>query len=170
MARQPLCGHDHEEEEEEEVEEEGFAEVLVKGVMEGVGISPAAFCFFLPLLRASMFHPWTDASSSSLTQKPCGIRSLEWTAAKWADMMYNQTVVVHGGQFSDQLVQGLALVAVGSRLQQIADGCDEQELTATTVYLRVERVCNGKRIVHSSRDKKKPQMLAQDRPACPSMW
>ena len=32
-----------EEEEEEEEEEEGLAEVLVKGLMEGVGISPATF-------------------------------------------------------------------------------------------------------------------------------
>jgi hypothetical protein len=96
--------------------------------------------------------------------------SLGWTAAKWAAMLYNQTVVVHRGQFTGRLVQGLALVAVDIRLQQIADGCDGQELTATTIRLRVERVCNGKRIVHSSRDPQKPQMLAHDRSACPSMW
>ena len=52
----------------------------------------------------------------------------------------------------------------------LSDGCDGQELTATTICLRVERVCNGKRIVHSSRDPKKPQMLAHNRLACPSMW
>ena len=62
-----------EEEEGEEEEEEGLVEVLVKGVMEGVGISPATFCFFLPLFKASMLHPRTDASSSSVTRRPCGM-------------------------------------------------------------------------------------------------
>ena len=55
--------------------------------MEGVGISPATFCFFLPLFGALMFHPWTDASSSSVTRRPCGMGSLGWTAAKWAEVL-----------------------------------------------------------------------------------
>ena len=79
---------EEEEEKEEEEEEEGLAEVLVKGVMEGVGISPATFCFFLPLFRASALRPRTDASSSSVTGRPCGMGSLGCTAAKWAAMLY----------------------------------------------------------------------------------
>ena len=92
------CREEEEEEEEEDVEEEELlllAEVLVKGVMEGVGISPATFCLFDPLSRAPMFHPRTDASSSSVTQRPCGMGSLGWRATKWAATQYNQTVVVH---------------------------------------------------------------------------
>ena len=77
--------------------------------------------------------------------------SLEWRVAKWAAILYNQTVVVHWGQFTGRLVQGLALVAVDIRPQGIADGCDGQELTATTMRFRVDQDCNGKRIVHSSR-------------------
>ena len=38
-------------EEGKEEEEEELAEVVVKGVIEGVDISPATFCFFLPLFR-----------------------------------------------------------------------------------------------------------------------
>ena len=55
---------DVEEEEEEEEEEELLLLValLVKGVMDGVGMSLATFCFFVPLSRALMFHPRTDAS------------------------------------------------------------------------------------------------------------
>ena len=154
----------------EEEEEEQLAEVLAKGVMEGVSISLATFCFFLLLFMALMFHLRTDASSSSVTGRPCGMGSLGWMAAKWAAMLYNQTVVVHWGQFTGRLVQGLALVAIDIRLQQIADGCDGQELTATTICLRVEHVCNGKRIVHSSCDPQNPQILVHGRPACPSMW
>ena len=91
---------DEEEEEEQgdEEEEEGLAEVLVKGVLQGVGISRATFCFFLPLLRASMFHPRTYASSSSVTRRPCGMGLLGWMAAKSAATLYNQAVVVHRGQ------------------------------------------------------------------------
>ena len=85
-------------------------------------------------------------------------------------ILYNQNVVVHGGQFTGRLVQGLALVAVDIRAQEIADGCDGQELPATTMRFRVDRDCNGKRIVHSSRAPQKPQILAHDRAACPSMW
>ena len=145
-------------------------EVLVKGVMEGVGVSPATFCLFDPLLRAPTFHPQTDDSSSSVTRRPRGMGSLGWRAAKRAAILYNQTVVVHWGQFTGQLVQGLALVAVDIRLQKIADGYDGQELTATTMQFRVDQDCNGKRIVHSSRAPQKPQILARDQAACPSMW
>ena len=165
-----VVDEEEEEEEVEEEEEEELAEVLVKGVIEGVGISPATFCFFLPLFRASMFHLRTDASSSSVTRRPCEKGSLGWTGANWAAMLYNQAVVVQRGQFTGRLVQGLALVAVDIRLQRIADGCDGQELTASTIRLRVERDCDGKRIVHSSRDPQNQQMLAHDRSACPSMW
>ena len=83
----------------------------MKVVMEGVGVSPATFCLFDPLLRAPTFHPRTDASSSSVTRRPGGIGSLGWRAAKWAAILYNQTVVVHWGQFTGRLVQGLALAA-----------------------------------------------------------
>ena len=96
--------------------------------------------------------------------------SLGWRAAKWAAILYNQTVVVHWGQFTGRLVQGLALVSFDIRAQEIADGCDGQELTATTMRFRVDRDCNGKRIVHSSRAPQKPQILAHDRATCPSMW
>ena len=41
----------------------------MKAVMEGVGVSPATFCLFDPLLRAPTFHPRTDASSSSGPQQ-----------------------------------------------------------------------------------------------------
>ena len=161
-----------EEEDEEEQDEELLllAEVMVKVVMEGVGTSPATFCLFDPLFRAPMFHLRTHASSSSVTRMPCGMGSLEWRAAKWAVILYNQTMVVHCGQFAGWWVQGLALVAVDIRLQEIADGCDGQELTTTTMRLRVDRDCNGKRIVHSSRAPQKLQILAHDRATCPSMW
>ena len=59
--------HDDKDEDEEEEELLLLAEVLVKGVMEGVGVSPATFCLFNPLSRAPTFHPRTDASSSSVT-------------------------------------------------------------------------------------------------------
>ena len=71
-----------EEEEEEEEQEEGLVELLVKGAMEGVG-----HFLLLPLFRASMLHPRTDAPSSSVTRRPCGMVSLGWTAAKWAAML-----------------------------------------------------------------------------------
>ena len=161
---------DDDDEDEDEEEEELVLLAVVKGVMEGVGVSPATFCLFDPLLRAPTFHPRTDASSSSVTRRPCGMGSLGWRAAKWAAILYNQTVVVHWGQFTGRLVQGLALVAVDIRAQEIDDGCDGQELTATTMRFRVDRDCNGKRIVHSSRAPQKPQILAHDRAACPSMW
>ena len=159
-----------EEEEEDEEELLLLREVLVKGVMERVGISPATFCLFDPLLRAPTFHPRTDASSSLVTRRPCGMGSLGWRAAKWAAILYNQTVVVHWGQFTGRLVQGLALVAVDIQLQEIADGCDGQEPTATTMRFRVDRDCNGKRVVHLSHAPKKPQILAHDRAAYPSKW
>ena len=126
--------YEDEDEDEDEDEEEQLllAEVLVKGVMEGVGVPPATFCLFDPLLRAPTFHPQTDASSSSVTRRPCGMGSLGWRAAKWAAIQPNQTVVVHWGPFTGRLVQGLALVAVDLRPQEIADGCDGQEVTATT--------------------------------------
>ena len=98
-------------EEEEEDEKEPVAEVLVKGVMERVCISQATFYLFLPPFGAFMFHPRTDASSSSVTLRPCGRGSLGWTASKWAAMLYKQTVVVHWGQFTGRLVQRMALVA-----------------------------------------------------------
>ena len=69
----------------------------MKAVMEGVGVSPATFCLFDPLLRAQTFHPRKDASSSSVTRRPGGMGSLGWRAAKWAAILYNQTVVVHWG-------------------------------------------------------------------------
>ena len=112
---------------------DGLVEVLVKGVVEGVGVSPATSYFFDTLLRAPTFHLRTDASSSSVTRRPGGMGSLGWRAAKWAAILYNQTVVVHWGQFTGRLVQGLALVAVDIRPQEIAEGCDGQELTATTM-------------------------------------
>ena len=40
-------------------------------------------------------------------------------------------MVAHWAQFTGRLVQGLALVAVDIRLQQIADGCDGQSAFAT---------------------------------------
>ena len=157
-------------EDEDEEEEELLLLAVVKGVMEGVGVSPATFCLFGPFLRAPTFHPRTDASSSSVTRRPCGMGSLGWRAAKWAAILYNQTVVVHWGQFTGRLMQGLALLAVDIRTQEIGDGCDGQELTATTMRFRVDRDCNGKRIVHSSRAPQKPEILAHDRAACPSTW
>ena len=93
-----------------------------------------------------------------------------WRAAKWVAVLYNQTVVVHWGQFTGRLVQGLALVAVDIQLQDTADGRDGQELTATTVRLRVDCNCKRKRIVHSSRAPRKLQILAHDRANRPSMW
>ena len=48
-------------------------------------------------------------------------------------MLYNKTLVVDWGQFTNQLVQGLALVAVDIRFQRIANGCHGQKLTATTM-------------------------------------
>ena len=67
---------EEEEEEDDEDEDEDEEELLllaeVKGVMEGVGVSPVTFCMFDPLLRAPTFHPRTDASSSSVTRRPCG--------------------------------------------------------------------------------------------------
>ena len=122
--------------------------LLVKSVMDGVGISPVTFRFFVLLFRALMFHARTDACSSSLTRGPCGMGSLGWTTAKWASTLYNQTVVVHLGQFTGRLVQGSALVAIAIPLHEIADGFDGQELTATTISAHVDRDCNGKRIVH----------------------
>ena len=95
---------EEDEEEEEEEEELLLVEVLVKDVMEGVGVSPATFCLFDPLLRAPTFHPRTDASSSSVTRRPGGMGSLGWRAAKWAAILYNQTVVVHWGQFTGRLL------------------------------------------------------------------
>ena len=142
----------------------------MKDVMEGEGVSPATFYLFDPLLRAPTFHPRTDASSSSVTRRPGGMGSLGWRAAKWAAILYKETVVVHWGQFTGRLVQGLALVAVDIRPQEIADGCDGQEVTATTMRFRVDRDCSGKRIVHSSSAPLKPQILAHDHAAWPSMW
>ena len=160
---------DIEEEEEEEEEEELLLLValLVKDAMEGVGMPPATFYFFVPLFRALMSHPRTDASSSLVTRRPCGMGSSGWAAAKWVATLYNQTVVVYWGQFMGRLVQGLAFVAVDIRLQEIAHGCKGQVLTAA---IRVDRDCNGKRIVHSSCDPQKPQILACDGAACPSVW
>ena len=60
-------GEGEEEEEEEEEELLLLVALLVKGVMDEARMSPATFCFFVPLFRALMFHPRTDASSSSLT-------------------------------------------------------------------------------------------------------
>ena len=99
---------EEEEEEEEAEEEERLADMLAKGVMHGVGISPDSFGFFLPRFRALMFLPRTDTSSSSVTPRPCGMGALGRTAEKWAATLYNQTVVVHWGQFTGRLVQGLA--------------------------------------------------------------
>ena len=65
--------------------------------------------------------------------------SLGWRAAKWAAILYNQTVVVRWGQYTGRLVQGLALVAVEIQPQEIADGCYGQELTATTMRFRVDQ-------------------------------
>ena len=122
-------------------------------------------CFFPQLFGALMFHLRTDAPSSLVTRRPSGMGSLGWTAAKWATMLYNQTVIVHLGHFSGRLVGELALVALHIRLQQIAHGYDAQELTTTTISLHVEHVCNGKRIVHLPRDPRKPQILADNSPA-----
>ena len=114
----------------------------VNGVMEGVGMSPVTFCFFVPLFGALIFHPRTDASSSSMTQKPCGMGSLGWATAKWAAILYNQTVVVHRGQFTGRLVQGFTLVAIDIRLREIVDGCDGREMASTTIRAGVGRDCN----------------------------
>ena len=138
-------------EDEDEEEEELMLLAVVKGVMEGVAVSPATYFLCDPLLRAPTFHPRTDASSTSVTRRPCRTGSLGWRAAKWAAILYNQPVVVHWGQFTGRWVQGLALVAVDIRAQEIGDGCDGQELTATTMRFHVGQDCNGKRIVHSSR-------------------
>ena len=118
-------------------------------------------------LKAPMSHLRTHASCSSGTRRPCGMGALGWATSKWAASLYNQTVVAHWGPFTDPLVQGLALVAVDIRLQEIAHGCDGHILTATTVRLQIDLDCNGKRIVQSSRDPQKPQILARDRAACP---
>ena len=69
---------EEEDDDEDEDEEEGELLLLavVKGVIEGVGVSPATFCLFDPFLRAPTFHPRTDASSSSVTRRPCGMGSL----------------------------------------------------------------------------------------------
>ena len=57
-------------EEEEEDNEEALLVValLVKGVMEGVGVS-ATFCFFVLSFKAPMSHLRTHASSSSGTRR-----------------------------------------------------------------------------------------------------
>ena len=107
-------------------------------------MSSTTFCFSVPLFKALLFHPRTDT-------KAMWNGSLGWTAVKRAAILYNQTVVVHWGQFTGRLVQGLALVAIDIRLQEIANGSRGQELTATTMRFRVDRDCNGKRIVYSSR-------------------
>ena len=79
-------------------------------------MSTATFCLLDALLRAPMFHLRTDACSSSVTRRPCEMGSLGWTAAKYATILYNQTMVVHWGQFTGRLAQGFTLVAVHIRL------------------------------------------------------
>ena len=109
------------EEEEEEKEEEELLLVvllLVKGVVEGVGVS-ATFCFFALSFKAPMSHLRTHASSSSGTRRPCGMGAWGWAASKCAATLYNQTVDAHWGQFTGRLVQGMALVAVDIRLQEM---------------------------------------------------
>ena len=44
--------------------------LLVKGVMEGVGVPAATFCFFVPLFKPLMSLSRMDASSS-VTCRPC---------------------------------------------------------------------------------------------------
>ena len=92
---------DEEEEEEEEVVELLLLVValLVKGVMEGVGMSSATFCFFVLLLKPLMVHLRTDASSSSSA-------TLGWAAAKCGVILFNQTVVVHWGHSQDGWCEG----------------------------------------------------------------
>ena len=66
------------------------------------------------------------------------------------------------GAIHRSVVQRLALVAVDIWLQEIADGCDGQELTATTMRLCVDCDCSASGLcthpVHH-----KPQILAHDR-------
>ena len=152
-----------EKEEEEEEELLLLAKVLVKGVMEGVSISPATFCLFDPLFRAPMFHPRTMLPPPQRHEGH--VEWDHWDGGQQNGRPYCTTKLwlCTRGNSPVGWCRGWPwlLLTFGSKRLPMA---------ATTMWPHVDRDCNGKRIVHSSRAPQKPQILAHDRAACRLMW